>query len=784
MSTHRLPLPTLAVLLSAAMAPTLAQGAIFTVGTGAGCSHNTIQAAVNAAAAAPGFDAVRITRSLGYTAQAVSVNDPGDVNIVGGFATCDQAATDSGYTTVSGAGGALEPVFRITVPTGAIVRMRHLAISGGDQDGDGYGGGIYFRGDGILELIESRVENNLAGYGGGIYAEATGSNTELVISNNVLVQSNTARYSGGGVYNDGVEMTMIAPDSWIAFNEATGVFNSVTGQVMGGYGGGIQTVGGNRDGYTYIGSPGLGGSGPIYGNQARYGGGVSVMSLDDDRSAQLELFSTDPVRQTTIRNNFATVAGGGVYLWSEDRGGFLIGYAAAAVLRNASLIDNGAPDGAAAFVDRTPGLFPVGYAALFVNSTAFGSGTPMPGTLPCPAGRPCSLITGHVNSDINGTPTGGATLLVDRENSLFLEHAQLSGNSGGRVVRAIGGSTTVEATNTLWQGNTVTQQLIRTEEDVDLLLENSTVAGNSIGAAQVISSNGGFRLQRSVLWQPGKVSLSHSGSAPFAQNVVTSERASLDGGSTPYVLEAAPRFVDPARSDYRLRAASPAVDFASTGGGPDLVGTDRGIDLPIKANLMGSGDLGAYERPALPPLVLFGDFDVAGDLGLWTEVTAGASSWTDVQNAAGTAGSGSIAVSYANPPQQRTTVRSQCVHLPGPGRYLLNGWGRGGPGTIATRDGTLLHWELRHNGTEACNAGPPDASGNHGLTASNSWVRPANPAVIDVSPAAWTHTSSITVQLVAIENGITSPSTTVGWFDGITLEATEGDVIFADDFEL
>jgi hypothetical protein len=124
------------------------------------------------------------------------------------------------------------------------------------------------------------------------------------------------------------------------------------------------------------------------------------------------------------------------------------------------------------------------------------------------------------------------------------------------------------------------------------------------------------------------------------------------------------------------------------------------------------------------------------------------------------------------------------VHLPGPGRYLLNGWGRGGPGTIATRDGTLLHWELRHNGAEACNAGPPDASGNHGLTASNSWVLPANPAVIDVSPAAWTHNSSITVQLVVIENGITSPSTTVGWFDGITLDATEGDLIFANDFEL
>jgi predicted outer membrane repeat protein len=768
---------SLAALLCIAAAPGLAHGAIFTVGTGVGCSHNTIQAAVNAAAANPGFDAVRITRSLPYTAQAVQVNDPGDVNIVGGFATCDQAATDSGYATVSGAGGALEPVFRITVGTGRIVRMRHLAIRDGDEDGAGYGGGIYFRGDGILELIETTVSNNTAGYGGGIYAEATGSNTELVISNNVLIQANTARYSGGGVYNDGTEMTMNAPDSWIAFNKAEGVFMPATGQIVGGYGGGIQSVGGARDGYLYIGSPGVGGAGPVYANEARYGGGISVMSVSDDAFSLLQLYSTDGNRQTALRDNFASVAGGGLYLWSEDRGGFLVGWAARAVVSNASLIDNAAPDGAAAYLARTPGLFPVGYAGLFVNTW-----TSMPAALPCPVGRPCSYITGNVDQDIGGQPTGGAVLLVDRDNDLWMEKVELSGNRGGRVLRAIGGSNTTEATNTLWHGNTVSQQLIRTEDEVDLLLENSTLAGNAIGAAQVISSNGSFRLQRSVLWQPGKTSLSHSGSAPFAQNVVTSERNSLDGGNTPYVLETSPRFVDVVRSDYRLRAASPAVDFASTGGGPDLVGVERGIDLPIKQNLMGSGDLGAYERPALAPLVLFGDFDVAGDLGLWPEATTGASTWTSAQNAVGGAGSGSILVSQSNIAQPRVTARSQCIHLPGPGRYLLNGFGRSA-GAIGTRDSVLLNWQLRHSGGEACNAGPPNNGGDHFLSTSTGWVQPAVPAQILVSEADWTSTTSLTVALVVFDNGISFPPAVTGWFDGITLQAESLDLIFADDFE-
>ena len=85
------------------------------------------------------------------------------------------------------------------------------------------------------------------------------------------MQSNTALYSGGGIYVDGLEMTMNAPDSWVAFNTAQGS----NGQ--GGYGGGIQVVGSSRDGHAYIGSPGVGNAGPVYGNEARYGGGISVM---------------------------------------------------------------------------------------------------------------------------------------------------------------------------------------------------------------------------------------------------------------------------------------------------------------------------------------------------------------------------------------------------------------------------------------------------------------------------------------------------------------------------
>jgi len=402
--------------------------------------------------------------------------------------------------------------------------------------------------------------------------------------------------------------------------------------------------------------------------------------------------------------------------------------------------------------------------------------------LPCPAGRACSTISGNMDQDVNGQPTGGAVLLVGEENSLYLGRTELLGNRGGRVLRAVGSDTDIEAVNTLWSGNTVSQELIRVTDDTDLLLENSTFAGNVIGAANVINANGIFRLQRSVLWQPGKTSLVHAGGTKFVENVLSHERNSLDGGSSPVVVEAAPRFVDPARSDYRLQAASPAIDFAGTGGGSDLVGTQRANDLSIVANLMGSADLGAYERPAVQPLVLFGEFDVTGDTALWPETTAGASSWTAAQNIVGAAGSGSILVNQSNIIQPRITARSQCVHLPGPGRYLLNGWGRSA-GATATRDTVMLHWHLRYNGGEECNVGPAVLTGDHFLTTSTNWVQPATPAQIVVSEADWTQTSSITVFLVVVDNGVTFPPTVTGWFDGITLQVEDIDRIFADRFE-
>ena len=339
---------TCILLLTSLMAITEnASAVIFTVGTGAGCTHGTIQSAINAAAASPGADTVRLTRSLTYQPEAVTINDGENLNLVGGFATCTQAATDSNKTVVSGAGGAAEPVLRVTAGTGVVVKLRHLTITLGDEDGNGGGGGIRFQGDGVLEIIESNITNNSAAYGGGIYALGTGSNAELVISESTLVSGNTARYSGGGISIGGpIEMTMTAANSIIAFNDALG-------QAAGtGYGGGLQVSGQAR---AYVGTSGVGGLGAIYGNTAIDGGGIAVISgAANGADAVAYLFTTNPSQPVGVLGNYASDTGGAVYLQSyRGNGAYAKGRLCAWDFR---LDGNAARDGSALYLNSDSSL--------------------------------------------------------------------------------------------------------------------------------------------------------------------------------------------------------------------------------------------------------------------------------------------------------------------------------------------------------------------------------------------------------------------------------------------
>lgn len=750
-----------------------ANAAILTVGApGSGCNHTNVQAAVNVANANAGADEIRIARSATYTAQQITINTNEEVSLVGGYATCTSATPAGGATILSGTGGDARPV--LTISGNGFVFLRGLTIQDGDQAGNDNGGGISYEGGGILDIADTAITNNSARNGGGIYATGTTLQAELVLGANVTVGFNTARDSGGGVFAKDIEMSLLGPGSSLLFNVAEG-------QNSPGRGGGLVVLASQLKAYAYISSNGIGGIGAVYANQAVDGGGIAVLGGEgNDDEAEVQIFSTDSANPVRINANTATSRGGAIYARPE---GILFGGCsgggcfanARARLWYVDLTENQAQDGAAVFLDFDN----YGVGDEIGGSLSFNLVRP-PAAVACPIGRPCGSVSGNTTGNTTGS-------IIEVTDGGIFDSARLllQNNTGGRLVDmpTPGDDYAIlRLRNSLLTGNAVAQELIRAPDDSDsslVHLYHSTVADNTIGAPHVLFVNDRLELLNSLISQPGKLTLAAGTNELQVVTSLTNDISNLPNG--PAAI-AAPRFIDPANGDYRVRAGSRAVDYAGTNGSETLDGVPHNIDVP-NAGVNAPNrlaDVGAYERPALQPLVLNSDFDT--DLNLWTGLSD--SFWDGTTNASGPTGSGSVRIPYVIDPKgiNSPTVigRSQCVHLPGPGRYLLNGFGKVTGGTF-DNNSVRLRWELRYNGgANSCEDGIYDLTNSHILATSNVWRRPGNPAIIDVPENAWTRNTSLTIKLDTIGSPATSPT---GWFDGITLEIGNSDTIFANGFD-
>jgi len=756
----------------------------FRVGGGStGCTHGTLQAAIAAAEQSPGRDVIRVTRSLSYLQQAVSITTSQELEITGGYLNCESINNDGLNTVINGSGGAQEPVFRITGNTGSILTLRYLTITGGDEDGAGSGGGIFWRGNGLLAVEDIDIINNIGGFGGGIAAIGTGTAALLVVGPRTFVRFNTARLNGGGLYLESMETEISSPNTWITGNEAQGV--PVSGGFSGGFGGGLHARSADHASVTFIGSPGFGSAGVISGNRARFGGGIGVEGGEDtDQQADIRLFSTNAANLTRIEDNDASVAGGGIH--ADVHFSFSNLANSRVFVYNATISDNRAPDGAAIYLgaDSTSLGNEFG-AGLFFNAPPGAFFPPLPlGGVPCPQNAECGRISGNVS------PPSGRVIAGETDTGVTLYRASLTGNQGSELIRL----NTASIYDSVIAANESSARLIHVER---LTLLGTTVTDNAVGGSHVLSSGENGTIRNSIIWQPGDLAYTFSGTRDVS-DILTHDIGSFGGSSGTRLSGSSPRFVDPARGDYSLRAASPAVDFAPLAGGNDFFGQPRDRAMPIVPDRFGIRDVGAFELQAIDNIVLNRDFEV--DLNLWTAPVPAAVIWQ--QEGAFSVGAVRVDFGGVPPPIEgidstpstilsptgnpRLAALVQCMHLPGPGNYRLNGFARSTGALAFERDVLSIRWEFRAQGNEECNGNAPNRTGEHFITSGTAWTASATPTLITVSPAEWTRSSSIRLQLIVEDRGTTAPPRFNGFFDGIKLFAelaTAPELLFSNGFE-
>jgi hypothetical protein len=729
-----------------------AHAATFIVGSGAGCTHSSIQAAINAAAGAAGPDTILIARNQTYSQQQLQIGTQ-TLILSGGLANCT-ASPDTTATQISGAGGMLLPVIRVATTGDAVVALRHLQITGGDPDGDAYGGGIQFYGnDSRLEIDNCTISGNSARFGAGIYVEGNSSSARatLRIGTRTLISGNTAAVSGGGVYAFKADVEIAGADTAIAFNTAAD------------FGGGLRILGPSG---TLITSGGVGTLGTIFSNQARIGGGIAVQASPTDGEVQVDFETLDPQNPVRLRGNLARELGGAVYA----RPDLSDGPASVGVrLTGVSIEENSAPTGAAVYLDFDDSI-----------SNVIGPYFEMTPAAGCAANSQCNRVIGNVAETFGGVPTNGGILVGGDASGMNLEGTRIIGNSGGPPLYTDSPNLAffplrleqVLIANNEVRGEAVVRQVRGRGSDII----DTTIAGNTLSGSAIVRIAGLTRMRGSILWQPGKTSLITTSSE--LGYLLASETASLAGALQ--VTNADPRFLDPANDNFRLRAASPAVDAAPAFLGNDLDADDlpRDVDLEQISSGAGVRDLGPFERQTVFPVVLNGDF--ASDVRLWPEVVNNASAF-QAEDHAGVLGSGSLRVTESGGSIRILQARRQCVNLPFAATYLLNGRGRG-YSTALFRDTLSMVWRLR--GSSADCSGAVLREGELALPNNTTWGSAAQPAVITLAANEWTRNSTLEVILVATDDAVVPPNNISVAFDNVTLvPGVLPNALFANGFE-
>ena len=565
----------IAILLAAACSTPVA-AAVYRVGSGAGCTHASIQAAIDAAEASTAADEILIS-GASYANQTLAIdNARGTLTLIGGYASCQSAMPTPGSRTVVSGSGAQTT---LTVLASPYVALLHLDVQNGRSTT--LGGGIRARGGGgVLRLYNTLVRGNQADRGGGIAIENTGGaampeQLELLLEGDSRVLSNAASTSGGGINCRRASVTL-RDTSHIGLN--TTDF----------YGGGIYA----EDCRIRIGSRGLNGA-VLWSNTATSkGGGLYVLGT----AARADIYTADPLVPARVVGNGA---GNGA--------GIAVLAGASVTLHDAVIAGNTSTRGGGAVSmegDQDPN-----HDTHFAMQ-AWSAGAPS-GSIACADAQACNLVRDNRATSEGGMPQSGVAIQMrsgqGRAQAQF-RGTRLDRNDGGTLAAQEEDRTELVLDGALVVGNRVRTAVFGArsiESPRALAIRASTIADNNlddggfviIGVSTCADIGGyiGTHVYRSIIREEGHALI--PGAAP--QSSCFMHLLGNDFGALPAAPErviADPAFVDAVNGDYRVSSASPALDFApadATDATRD--GGARVFDLAYRTDLFGPQDLGAYE---------------------------------------------------------------------------------------------------------------------------------------------------------------------------------------------
>ena len=577
---------------------------IYTVGSGAGCTHATIQAAIDAADAASSNVADEIRLSGGsFVNQQLTVQIEaahGALTLVGGFATCASATPTAGARAVISGQSPVtsNPVMRVADT--ADLTLRNLEI----RQGNGGGGLALETGGGTatswITLIDTFVVNNLGTQGGGVrvanfnpatppdrlrvdllgttkvaynFGQVRGGgmyclNARLNVEENAVIRENTAgvagfagNLDGGGIYADNCHLNITSQG-----DPGTGAlyFNTAA---MAGRGGGLYITGSQAQADFYPVASGM--SLLVSLNRAREGGGIAAAG-----GAQVRMFG-----ETVLIDNMADVSGGA--LWVAPGGAAGVD---TRVLVQSAIV--GAPEDAVACI--VPELC----AQIVLNRAEETSGNPAPGAVLAVADG--SPGTAHVQ--LRGariTANEGYSLITQglADSQVVLDGSLVADNLIGG---GFGAFSAIGTDNALVvSASTITDNIYTGT--------GSTIFGTPV-TCDPLDDEVGIHLRRSIIWEPGHSLLFTLFDPPQAScftHLIANDFGWLGAAADRVVAD--PAFENAAAGIYRPGATSPALDFAPAHATDATL--DQGarvINLPTIADRLGPQDLGAYERTFSP----------------------------------------------------------------------------------------------------------------------------------------------------------------------------------------